>query len=327
MLGERNLGEAREPPHELAPPPRPRLRRRRSRQHQRNLGRRCDVHFGAHGADGGHEVDHPADLGLGFEVIEPLELRPWREREQTVAGEAILGRHAPELFGDERGEGMQELEDLVAHPGRHRARFILGRTVGALQHGFGQFEIPVAENIPHEPVHRPGRFVELVDLDRLGDLAHRFAGLVRDPVVERLFGRSRVEARHRDAAVHLREPAGVPQLGREVAVALDALGGKLDVASLRRHRRQREAQRVGPVFIDQLERIDDVAFRLRHFGAALVAHECVDVDGVERHLGHEMQAHHHHARDPEEDDVEAGHQHVGRVVARELRRGVGPAQR
>ena len=34
----------------------------------------------------------------------------------------------------------------------------------------------------------------------------------------------------------------------------------------------------------------------------------VDVDVVERHLLHEVQAHHHHAGDPEEDDVEAGDQ-------------------
>ena len=39
-----------------------------------------------------------------------------------------------------------------------------------------------------------------------------------------------------------------------------------------------------------------------------------------------LQAHHHHPRDPEEDDVEAGDQHVGRVVALELRRRFGPAQ-
>ena len=42
------------------------------------------------------------------------------------------------------------------------------------------------------------------------------------------------------------------------------------------------------------------------FCALLVAHQGVDVDVAERHLLHEVQAHHHHARHPEEDDVEAG---------------------
>ena len=48
------------------------------------------------------------------------------------------------------------------------------------------------------------------------------------------------------------------------------------------------------------------------FCALLVAHEGVDVDVVERHLLHEVRAHHHHARDPEEDDVEAGDERAGR---------------
>ena len=39
-----------------------------------------------------------------------------------------------------------------------------------------------------------------------------------------------------------------------------------------------------------------------------------------------MQPHHHHPGDPEEDDVEAGDQDVGRIVALQLRRLVGPAQ-
>ena len=42
----------------------------------------------------------------------------------------------------------------------------------------------------------------------------------------------------------------------------------------------------------------------------LVAHEGVDVDVAERHLVHDVQAHHHHPGDPEEDDVEAGDQDV-----------------
>ncbi len=48
--------------------------------------------------------------------------------------------------------------------------------------------------------------------------------------------------------------------------------------------REREAQRVGAVFVDQFERIDDVALRLRHLGAGGVAHQRVDVDVVERHF-------------------------------------------
>ena len=59
----------------------------------------------------------------------------------------------------------------------------------------------------------------------------------------------------------------------------------------------------------------------------LVADEGVDVDVAERHFLHEVQAHHHHPGDPEEDDVEAGDEGARRVVAPQLRRLVGPAER
>ena len=57
-----------------------------------------------------------------------------------------------------------------------------------------------------------------------------------------------------------------------------------------------------------------------------VAHQGVDIDVAEGHLAHEVQPHHHHAGDPEEDDVEAGDQHVAGIVALQLRRLLGPAQ-
>ena len=53
----------------------------------------------------------------------------------------------------------------------------------------------------------------------------------------------------------------------------------------------------------------------------------MNVDRAERHLLHEVDAHHHHPGNPEEDDVEAGHQNIGRVVLLEFGRLVGPAQR
>ena len=82
--------------------------------------------------------------------------------------------------------------------------------------------------------------------------------------------------------------------------------------------------------VDHVERIDRVALRLRHLLALGVAHDGVDVDVAERHLAGEVQGRHDHARDPEEDDVEAGDQHRGRQVERALAlelRLVGPAER
>src|SRR3546814_3800875 len=93
--------------------------------------------------------------------------------------------------------------------------------------------------------------------------------------------RSRIEAGLVAAFVHLAEARGVPDLGAEVAIALDAALGELDVAALRGQRREGEAHRVGAELVDEVERVQDVALGLRHLLALLVAHQGVDVDGVE----------------------------------------------
>jgi hypothetical protein len=82
----------------------------------------------------------------------------------------------------------------------------------------------------------------------------------------------------------LQEARGVPQLGGEVAVALDPLLIELDVAALAFHRRQREAQRVGAIFVDQAERIDRIALRLGHFLPVRVADQAVEIERLPRHL-------------------------------------------
>ena len=222
---------------------------------------------------------------------------------------------------------MQQRQDAVEGPGEHRARFGLGGLVGAVQDRLGELQIPVAECVPDEMIGRVRRIVEAVLLDGFGDgggRALRFAG---DPAVDGLLRAGRVEILRRQAAVHLAEARRVPELGREIAIALDAGGRQLDVAPLRRHRREGEAQRVGAILVDQVEGVHDVPLRLRHLLARLVADQRVDVDRVERHLLHEVQPHHHHPRDPEEDDVEAGDEHRGRVIALQLGRLVRPAER
>ena len=119
--------------------------------------------------------------------------------------------------------------------------------------------------------------------------------------------------------MHQGEARGVPQLVDEVPVALHPLFGQLDVAPLGGESRQGEAERVGAVALDDLQGVDDVAVGLAHLLALVVAHQGVDVDVPEGHVAHELQAHHHHARHPEEEDVEAGHEHRGRVKGLEQR--------
>jgi hypothetical protein len=78
--------------------------------------------------------------------------------------------------------------------------------------------------------------------------------------------------------------------------------------------------------VDHVERVDHVALGLRHLVAVLVGDDRRQVDRAERHLAHEVQAHHHHPGDPEEDDVGAGDQDRVRIEARQVAALVGPAQ-
>jgi hypothetical protein len=116
-------------------------------------------------------------------------------------------------------------------------------------------------------------------------------------------------------AVHQHEARGVPELVAEVAVALAALGVEVDAAAQRGQRGEGEAQRIGAegrnafrefllgvlahrgrglglaqaggaLFqqrrqldaVDQVDRVEHVAFRLAHLLALRVAHQAVDVD-------------------------------------------------
>jgi hypothetical protein len=118
------------------------------------------------------------------------------------------------------------------------------------------------------------------------------------------------------------ETDDVPQLGREPLGALDPLRGERHVGPGRGVLEEGEAERVGPVLVDELERVDHVAEALRHLLAVLVAHHPVVVDHVERHLVEEPQPDHQHPRHPEGVDVVAGLEDRRRVPALQLGRGV-----
>ena len=128
-------------------------------------------------------------------------------------------------------------------------------------------------------------------------------------------------------AVPLEEARGVPQFGREIAIALDALFIELDVAALAFHRRQSEAQSVRTIFVDEAEWIDGVALRLGHFLTGGVADKPVEIERLPRLFAHELEALHRHPSIPEEDDVEARNQDVIGVMAFQFVGLVGPAER
>ena len=214
---------------------------------------------------------------------------------------------------------------------RPGARRLLGR--GTRQQArLGHLEIPVTVFMPQELVQAIGRLVEAKLAKPL--VRHRRETLepAQDPAILQPQGRawrkSRPGSRRRFVPeVEQDEACRVPDLVGERTVAHHALLGKRQVAARRRHRRQREAQRIRAVPLDQIEGVDDVAACLRHLLSLGVPHQASDVDLVERDLLHEVQTQHHHPAHPEEQDVEAGDQHRGRVIAFQLGRGVRPAER
>ena len=164
--------------------------------------------------------------------------------------------------------------------------------------------------------------------------------------------------------VHQHEAARVPELVAEVAVALAALGVEVDVASQARQRAEGEAHRVGAEAgdavrelggrvlpdlrrglrpaqpgralleqrlegdaVDQVDRVEHVALGLAHPLSVRVAHQTVDVDVAEGHLAGELQRHHDHPGDPEEDDVVAGDEHARWQEQLQLLRLLRPAER
>ena len=175
--------------------------------------------------------------------------------------------------------------------------------------GLDELDVPIAELVPDEVVDGIRRPIEPVLLegavdfadDRVGSCRIQRSTSVRSPSLYADRGRPHP---------HLDEPAGVPELVRERPIAVHPLGRQWDVVPRGGQHRHREAHGVGPVPALYLVGIHGVPLRLRHLLPGGVAHEAVDVDLPERDLVHELQAEHHHPRDPEEDDVEPRDQRV-----------------
>ena len=293
-------------------------------EQQRDLRSRRHAHLGAHGAHLGDQPHDPVHLRLD-RGIDQRSVRPG-PRPVDQQRPVPVGHLRVQLLGDERHHRMEHEQDLVQSPGGGGAGLGLRRGAAAAEGRLGELQVPVTEGAPGELIKRGGKFVESIGFQRRRSLLGRFGHLADEPTVDRLQAARRIEASHRGAAVHLAEPRGIPQLGAEIAIAFDPALRHLHVVPLDGERGQGKTQGVGAVGVDQPQRVDDVALGLGHLLALLVTDQCMDIDGVERHAAHEVQPHHHHPGDPEEDDIETGDQHIGGIVTAQLRRLLGPAE-
>ena len=229
---------------------------------------------------------------------------------------------------------MQEAQQLLQHDKQRCLGAGLGLRILTMEGVFGQFDVPVAELVPGKGVEHAGRLVELVVVQSgVGGLrsirkpGQNPAVGTGEPFGQGGFGRKSLQ-------VHQGEAAGVPQLVDEMPVTFDPLHRQLDVASLRGESRQGETEGIRAVIVDHQQRIDNIAAALAHLLSLRVAHQRMEINIAEWHLAHETQAHHHHARHPEEQDVETGHQTGSRIkllkrcrLVRPAHRGEGPESR
>ena len=146
------------------------------------------------------------------------------------------------------------------------------------------------------------------------------------PAVLRQKRRSLRLHRHGLAEVHLDKARRIPDLIREVSRSFHSLPVEAHVVARRIARHQGEAQRIRAVALNDFERIDAVSERLGHLSALGIAHQTVNQHGVEGQLAGLLDAGKDHANHPEEDDVIAGHKHIGRVEIAVLRCLLRPAE-
>ena len=141
--------------------------------------------------------------------------------------------------------------------------------------------------------------------------------------------RMHIELGHR-AVAHPREQEAVrhlPELVGETLVRGDAVLVEAHVLAARRHHRRPRAQRVGPVLVDELERIDGVALRLAHPASRRRAWIVLVIStSVNGFRPVKLEARHDHPGHPEEDDVAPRDQRVGRVEPLEVGGLLGPSE-
>ena len=211
-------------------------------------------------------------------------------------------------------------------------------------------EVPVAELAPEELVDGAGGLVEAIGSEGAVDLGRGLreagedpAGLERSVLPTWPFERG---TRRRACSGSTVSPASLARsmFMKRKRAAFQILLAKARLPSVRASQKAMsvpgEAMLASvkrtasvPKRGDDLDGVDDVALGLRHLLAVGVAHQRVDVDLAEgnrvleraraavghRHVEHEVAAEHDHARDPEEEDVEAGDQKLRGIEGSEIR--------
>ena len=211
---------------------------------------------------------------------------------------------------------MKQAQSTFQNSAGCGACFSRGIGIIIVQARFDKLDIPIAIGIPDKVIKRVSSFVKPVKLDRLGGFFNRITIFRHDPFIDWLFYIRQVDCRRSGTAIHLQKATGIPDFGGKIPIALKPCCRHFDVTALRCHRRQGEPQRVSAILIDKFQRIENIAFGFRHFLAFFVTNQRMNIDLTERHFAiHEMHAHHHHAGNPEKDNVKTSYKNIARIIA------------
>src|SRR5690606_20181811 len=104
----------------------------------------------------------------------------------------------------------------------------------------------------------------------------------------------------------------IPNLVDEIPSRLHFFPMEAQILTWGRASQQEEAQRIGPVFLDDIHRVDAVSERFAHFAAFCITNQPMDEDIFKRSLPGEFERLEYHAGNPEENDVVAGDEHIRR---------------
>ena len=102
------------------------------------------------------------------------------------------------------------------------------------------------------------------------------------------------------------KPRRVPDLVDKVAIPLDSVFGKTNISPLCGKGRHGKTQGIGAVFIHNDQGVHDIALGLAHLLSFRITHKGVQIDIPEGRFLHEVQPHHHHAGNPEKQNVKTG---------------------
>ena len=102
------------------------------------------------------------------------------------------------------------------------------------QDWFGELEIPVAQGIPPQVIDDTTRLVKTKLSYRVIEVGAGLRYFDRDPTIERVRERRRIEIRRPRAAIEQSVTSRVPEFGHEVAVALNPFLSQFEVSPRRR---------------------------------------------------------------------------------------------